>query len=420
MKLSFKGFLNYLAVFTVFSGAWTWNISFAEMRIAYLIIAVVLLLWLPFLKGLYFNKIFLLFYFLVVFVSLYNVFIGKNAIGLLAKQGIGILINATFFYWLIKINERDIKRLFKTYLNIAFLVAVIGLLQELSFLLGFKAGYDYNYIIPYWKVTLSSRAGLIKVNSILMEPAHFCIVMMPAFFTSLVSFSRNSFRFLNRWRSSIIILAVILSFSTVGYAGIFLSIFLLIYNLKKLKGVIVLSPFIFLLFLGAYNISVDFKGRIADASEVILGKVALEKANPTTFALYSNALVAGKSFKSNPLFGSGLGSHEVSYFKHIKNVVDFSKTCNTFSNRRDANSLFLRLLSETGLLGIGILFGFICKFYIKKKRDKSQYLWIISNAILVVFFVRLLRMGHYFVGGFFFFIFMYYFAGKTWQSLEAD
>ena len=81
-----------------------------------------------------------------------------------------------------------------------------------------------------------------------------------------------------------------------------------------------------------------------------------------------------------------------------------------FLNVDDANSLFLRLLSETGLFGIIVFFYFLFKSHLLKKRDKSKYLWIISNAILALFLIKLIRSGHYFVNGFFFFFWLYYFS----------
>lgn len=81
-----------------------------------------------------------------------------------------------------------------------------------------------------------------------------------------------------------------------------------------------------------------------------------------------------------------------------------------FLNVEDANSLFLRLRSETGLLGLLLIFIFIFKFHIIRKNDKSGYLWIINNGILSMFAIRLLRFGHYFATGFFFFFWLYYFS----------
>jgi hypothetical protein len=84
-----------------------------------------------------------------------------------------------------------------------------------------------------------------------------------------------------------------------------------------------------------------------------------------------------------------------------------------FLNREGGNSLFLRILSEMGLFGIVLFFCFLFKFYLSKIKDKTDYLWVISSAVLVMFLIRLIRAEHYFNGGMFFFFWLYYFSWKT-------
>jgi len=210
----------------------------------------------------------------------------------------------------------------------------------------------------------------------------------------------------------IIISSVFLSFSLVGYIGMIVSLALLFYNYVKIRYLVIGTMLIAVLIFFAYNNIGDLKMRIDDSIDVLTGKMNLYSANLSTFTLLSNTLVAYESFKDNPVFGSGLGSHEISYNTYIGKVVDVDKVIK-FLNMQDANSLFLRLLSETGLFGILLFFYFIFKFHVLRKNDKSGYLWLISNAILAMFLIRLLRCGHYFVGGFFFFFWLYYFAGRS-------
>ena len=410
MKLTLKDIINYIVIFTIFSSAFTFRdiFLFAGLRISYLIMVLALLLWILFIENIYFNKVFFFLFSIILISSFYNIYIGKDTLGLLAKQVIGISLNSIIFYLLIKVNKYDLKRLFKVYLSIAFLVGAIGLFQELSYLLNFKFGYDFYYIIPNWKTSIS-QSGFLRINSILPEPASFCYSMMPAFFVSIISFSRNSFRFLTKWKGLIIISSFFLTFSTIGYIGMVTSLFLLMYNYRKIRyifgGIILMFVFVFFL----WNNIGDFQVRIGDSIDMLTGKANLTTVNLSTFALFSNSLVAYNSFRDNPIFGSGLGSHKLSYHKYINDIVDVNKI-SMFLNVDDANSLFLRLLSETGLFGIIVFFYFLFKSHLLKKRDKSKYLWIISNAILALFLIKLIRSGHYFVNGFFFFFWLYYFS----------
>lgn len=404
--------LNYTAIFVVFSGGLVFrNILPIDLRISYFIILPLLFLFGIVFKNLYFNKGFLFAFTIVVMSSFYNVYLEKNTITLLMKQIIGIGLTSLMFYLLIKINKYNINKLFRVYLNFAVLAGLIGLFQELSYLIGFEKGYNFGYISPTWSLHIS-KIGLLRVNSIMPEPSVFCYVMMPAFFVALTSFSKSNFKFLNKWKSLIIIFSVFLSFSLVGYIGVLFSIALLFYNYGKIRHLIFGTTILLTISFFAYKNIRDLRIRVDDSINVIAGKMELYSANLSTFALFSNALVAYESFKNNPVFGSGLGSHEISYNRRIGKVVNIDKTI-MFLNLQDANSLFLRLISETGLFGVLCFFWFIFKFHILKKNDRSGYLWIINNAILAMFLIRLLRCGHYFAGGFFFFFWLYYFTTRS-------
>lgn len=418
--ISFKNLLNYLAVFIVFAGAITCSyLSFAELRISYVIMGLILLIWLPALNDFNFNNIFLLPFLLILIFSVYNVFLEYDTPRLLFKQALGIFINASWFYMFIKINKEDIKNLFEIYLNIAFIVALIGLIQEISCLVGFKPGYDYSYMLPFWKAHLSSADApylYIRINSILPEPAGFCISMMPAFFVSLVSLLRKRQKILGTFRSLIILVAFILSFSSVGYLGIFFSIFLIILNYRKLKYFVMLTLIFAIFSFLMYRSNVDFKTRIDDSFGVLLGKADIENTNFSTFASYSNALIVYNNLKNKPFIGSGLGSHELTYMKFINKVIN-TNLIKGYVNVKDASSLFLRLLSETGIFGLLLFLIFIINFHLKKKADTTDYLWVINNAILAMFIVRLIRVGHYFTDGFFLFFWMYYFSKMQSKKL---
>ena len=417
-KITLLQLINLLAVFIVFSDALSWPgiLPFMEIRLSYFLIVFLCFLSIPFLKGIYFSKTFLFFFGAIVLFSLYNIFLAKDTLFLLSKQLMGIFLNALFFYLIVKINKYDVKKLFKIYLNFAVLAGVIGLFQELSYLLGFRTGYDFSYILAS-RVHIS-QTGLLKVSSIMSEPAAFCYVMIPAFFTAITSFKKNEFKFLNKCTSSIIILSVIFSFSLSGYAGISFSFILLFFNYAKMKHFLIGTVVLSILMFFAYDNVMDLKMRINDSVGALIGKTKLEETNKSTFTLYCNTLIAWESIKDSPLFGSGLGSHAISYERYLNEVVDV-KNVNPkflFQNSRDTSSLLIRIMSETGLVGLLSVFYFIFRFWTLKKNDSSNYLWVVNNAILTMFFVRAIRGGHYFVGGTFFFMWMYYFSGKLSNS----
>jgi hypothetical protein len=373
------------------------------------------------LKNSYVDRVLIWFYLIfafIILISICNIFLSNNSFLLLSKQIGGIFLTAFVYFILFKINEYDVKKLFKIYLNLAFIVAIIGIIQQLSFLLNFKIGYDFSYLFPYWRF-VSTRIGLLRVNSILPEPTHFAYVMIPAFFVSLVVLTKKKYILLKKWKSLIIIVAFLLTFSTVGYIGIFLALILLIYNYGKFKYLIFFGFVLFLFTFFLWNNVEEVKMRVSDSFYVLTGEKKLETVNLSTFALFSNALVTKQAFLNNPIFGNGLGSRLLLYDKYIGDVVNVKKAP-ALINREGGNSLFLRVLSELGLFGTILVFIFLYRFHLFKKQDKTNYLWIISCAVLIMFLLRLIRSEHYFNGGLFFFVWLYYFTWKSNNKLKIN
>src|SRR5690606_15897113 len=133
------------------------------------------------------------------------------------------------------------------------------------------------------------------------------------------------------------------------------------------------------------------------------------KYHGSSVILYNNFHIAVENFKRNPIFGTGLGSHPTAFDKYslTKNV----STAGFDLNKQDANAMFNRLLSETGLFGLGLFIFFILFRFVRKDRSENK-LWIISSACLVVILINMGRQGHYFLAGFPFYFWMFYAAWK--------
>jgi hypothetical protein len=417
--LSLKPILNYLAVFIVFGGGFVFGSPLLfEIRGSYLIMGLILLLWFPVLKDIIFNKVFLVPFAVLVIFSLYNVLRGLDTLPLLLKQTVGIMANAWWFYIFIKLNHYDIKGLFKIYLNIAFVVALIGIIQEISYLIAFAPGYNYKIFIPFWGLHFNQAHSLLRVNSILPEPAGFCVALLPAVFVSISSFLKPKYRIISRLKALVIIISFVLSFSSTGYAGLFVAIFLATFSRKSFRSVVVAVLLILIVFSVLYYSANDFKLRVDDSLKVIRGQISLKDANFSTFVLSNCTKVAWNSFKSAPLIGSGLGSFELNYQKFITHAE--GTYGGEFIIIKDGASLLLRLIPELGSLGLTLLLLFIFKYFLMHKNNTDGHLWIINRAVFLVFLIRLLRVGHYFTDGFFLFFWMYYFSSLQAKEVRCE
>lgn len=347
-------------------------------------------------------------FFLAIF-GIINIWSGDNTYPFFLKIFINIFISVLFYYYVFEAYKMDVKLLFSFYMKGAWIVVLIGLIQFISFLIGFKYGYDFNvYGFNKWGLALGGNLG-IRINSIFSEPSYFGASIAPALFVAIYNIIKKQNHYISKTQSLIIIFTYLLTFSSVAYLGVFLVLVLMLLNFGFVRYVVIFLPLI----LGGYfylytNVS-EFRERIdgMDALYEHKAKSAFE-VHGSSFVQFNNMHVATQNFRKNPLFGTGLGSHQVAYSKY--SLVKKFGGINDF-NGQDANSMFLRLMSETGLFGLIFIVLFIIKFFVFRKNDHTdKELWLISNAVLVLILLQLFRQGNYTYGGFMFFMWMYYFV----------
>jgi hypothetical protein len=377
---------------------------------------VVLLLPLFALKFPFPRQIIPLMLFLLLF-GLINIWSGENTYPFFLKIYINILISILFYYYVFEAYQLDVKLLFSFYMKGALIVSVIGLIQFISFKIGFEYGYNLKlYGLNKWGVIRGGSLG-IRINSVFSEPSYFGATIAPAVFIALYNLIKNQKNYLSKTQSVIIIIVYLLTFSSVAYLGVFLVLMLMLLNFGFVRYVVIFLPII----LGGYmylyyNVS-EFRERIEgmDALYENKAKSAFE-VHGSSFVQFNNMHVASTNFLKNPLFGTGLGSHQIAYGKY--SLVKQYGGINDF-NSQDANSMFLRLMSETGLFGLIFIVLFIIKFFVFRKNDHTdKELWLISNAVLVLILLQLFRQGNYTYSGFMFFMWMYYFVKQ--EVLKAE
>ena len=123
----------------------------------------------------------------------------------------------------------------------------------------------------------------------------------------------------------------------------------------------------------------------------------IESLNNSSYALLANTYVATHA----PLrwTGTGLGTHKLNY-----HAVYQSNRPLYGLNDEDGYSLFNRLLSETGILGLLVYIVFLFKC-----RSKQS---MINTCVLFYLLGTFIRGGNYFVYGMIFYNMLYYFSYK--------
>lgn len=339
---------------------------------------------------------------------------------LFLKIFLGFFSSVLFYRYVLQAFEYDVSRLFGYYMKGAVVVSFIGLVQIASYQVGFSPGYDFSWILNKWGL---SPGGLgIRLNSIVSEPAQFAAVVGPAFFVSAYNLVFRKNHFIKIKGTLIIIAAYSLTFSTLGILGISLTVVILVINYGFLRYVLIVGPILYFGLNYAYDnideFRVRFDGVVTTFSDEGEESKSYTEVHGSSFVLYNNFVIARENFKRNPLFGTGLGSHPIAFerFSLTKNArvlqVDF--------NKADANSMFLRLMSETGLYGIIVMLGIVIRNFVMRRNSMNEENWLISGATLLIILIYLMRQGHYFLNGLPFFIWLYYYTRKKNDKEKAE
>lgn len=346
------------------------------------------------------------------------------------KQIIGITFSSVAYYNLYKFTDFDVKRIFKVYLNISLIIAIFGIIEEIMLLRGMHSHFD-----NIKRVSL----GFYRVYSIMGEPYFLAVALIPALYYYLnkmigVAEFRN---WATLFPFTIIFLCYFFTFSSAGIFGLGIMFILIVYNhgyLNPGSGKFILLMIMAFLVVpntklgNAFSLK-ELEIRATDSYKAFSSKSQLSKddtkdLNSSTFALYSNYIIAQESFRKNPFTGGGLGTHEKTYDQYFE--AKFGKAFKIMFgnfNAKDGNSLFIRLMSETGLFGLGLIFLFIYKFRLKRTHVRNPNLniyVIINQGAFVVFIIRLMRTGNYIGQGFFLFFFIYYITYKLVKDAEKN
>ena len=353
---------------------------------------------------------------LPLIVGLFYILVEENLPFTFLKVFGGVFITSLFFYGWIRHFKTDVQLIFKWYCYSCWVLVIIGIFQIFSFFIGFKYGYDFSWLLNKWGFVEGGVIGL-RVNSILSEPTYLATALAPVIYVSIHNLISKSTFLFNKFQSILILMVAILTTSSIGYLGIIISILLCTETIRIryiLFGIIITA----LTFALAYNNVKDFRSRIDAAQGLwINNDYGIANTNNSSFVLYNNFHVAKENFIRFPFFGTGLGSHETAFkkFTLTKTLLPYDFEFNI----KDGNSLFIRLCTETGLLGLGFIFlvvarGFIYKIDIQK--DHMLKHKIISQSLFVLLLLVLIRQGNYMLNGLPLIFLLYYYNGVHYKK----
>jgi len=328
------------------------------------------------------------------------------------KQVFGIVFTSIVYYNVLFVFNFDIKRVFNYYLKFAYWVSVFGIFDNILHVSGIH-------------ITAENRVGTFQFReySIMGEPFYLALALTPAIVYYMIFFSRTWAT--EKWKFLCILLCYFLTYSSIALTGFGIGMLFALYqnnffsvrtNRLAILPILVL-PVILLTNSLIKNVNL-FNARFNDTINLFFASSiqseAAGKSNSSTFALYSNYIIARDSFFENPLFGSGLGSHPIIYKEtFLKYFPETYLRRFGTQNQQDANSKFLRLMSETGAVGTILFLAAVFSFRSGKKSGAVALEYAaINNGILTYIILCLIRNGNYINVGFFLFFFIYYLSSN--------
>jgi hypothetical protein len=371
---------------------------------------------------------FLVIVYLFVFFQTFIVNFPNTFLVSTLKQYIGLILFSITLFSFISVYRYRIVNIIQIYYKFVLILAGIGILQCVFFtLFGFTfkpqnliSGKSFGGGVDPFSPEI---IGLLpRVVGLSTEPAHYAVLMLPGVYITLLVLvgKAGQIGIHDKSIAIIILIGFVLSFSMVGFFG--LALCLLSVFSGSLKGKLLPKISIFIFFIGLlfFISKTDLSSKITTLPSMVsnIENFDYTSSDLTGFALVSNLIVAREGLIKSNFIGTGLNSHIDTYNQVIYKL--FSNSQVVFElNKENAGSLFIRLPSEFGILGLISFIVFLFYCHLGKKDYDSPYK-LINNMGLVILISFAFRNGEYINVFFWLFVALYYYTYKITKNIYID
>lgn len=348
--------------------------------------------------------------------SLYAASTGINELPTVAKtfSGLFLLHIALFSYF--AYYKHNYRLLVGHYLTIAKLVAAVGIIQELSFLVGFEPGWNLSrlYIgqLNYEElVSQTASSSVMRISSFFSEPGYLAAGLSPAAYLAVNNFATGNKEYLKEAWSAVIIVALFFTLSTIGYIAIILSI---AFNLRRKQLLRAIIPLIGITSVGWWAVtSVSFfQSRAEGLVSILITQDATGYENASAILYAMNGEIARQNVLARPMIGSGFDSFKGTAMEALNSnslpnafQVYASAQPIEYLNFADGMTMYFRSITEFGLIGTGLI---IFLFYRHRCNPINHQARILQNMCIVFFLTYSFRTGQYIRFELWYFIGMYF------------
>lgn len=324
------------------------------------------------------NKPLLLLFLAFGVLSVYSLVIFSD------MQKIKNLINFFIFFFVSAVvtTNCDKIKIVTYYIIMTKLFVFFALLQMVLYYSHLGNLYTFSFL-GLKEVNLSTSGYFIRLFSLATEPAALCGILLPAIYLSINRIINKEKQVSLRY-AIIVIFVVLNTFSLIGYLYIFIALIMAFYYGGKISfGKIALLIFAMFIFIILIMQAESIQQRVSEATS--LDSIA-SSDNLSIMAVYSNILIMLEVLKEYPLLGGGIFNHPHFYDTYISMFYSGGAP-RVELNKDEAASLYIRSLSETGILGFVSLVGLLV-YILKRCTRKGCY-----NAYAISFALAFILLG---------------------------
>jgi hypothetical protein len=315
-----------------------------------------------------------------------------------------ILLYEQFFLF----NKNDLIDLFRKYIKVSYYIALIGIIQFFIYFL-FKIN-----VLSFLSSTQNMNGHFIRATSTLSEGGYLGTALIPSLI--YLFYYGDPMCLLKKKKRWIVVLASLFSLSPFSY---FVILFIIVAKLiERFKNAKYILGGLFLLFLFYFignslqkkNFDAESSGidgifmRVRDTYDIMTNFNNidnLQTLNTSTAVFYGSLYTALHS--PSRIVGTGLGTNKQSHDRLF--TVNFDPNSSFYNlNADDGYSLFTRILSEFGFLGLFLYIIFIGSCF-----NRNNY---INVSLFFIICCMFLRGGSYVNYGTIFLHFFYFYTSK--------
>lgn len=396
-------------------------------RFAYVII-VILMSFFFVKKKLVINRQITLFFLLLLLFSFISVFKENASVYLVFRSFAGLLAIHMVLFSYFKFYNYDYQKIFRHYIIIALISSYVGIFQEISYLAGFVPGYDFSWFLIGLRTQviedMSGGGPIMRISSLFSEPGYLAAALTPAGFLAIHNLITGSRTYLKRMEAFFILVALMLTFSSLGYSGMILS---LLFNLnwRILKKAFIPVVFMFILIFIVMSNIAFFQSRVSGIwSSLVEDDSLTGYENASSLIIAVNYNIAKDNFLKRPLIGSGFDSYQIVSQESIETMYMNDSLRNFIGwmdpkdmMYEDGGTMYFRVITEFGLFGICSVLWFV---YVNKVKEVKTDYSLLQKMCIVFFLTYSLRTGQYIRFELWYFIGFYYCIKKYYDMNKQN